>query len=219
MPRRRDSQARDPARSQILSSDVAKFVNVLMSQGKKSVAERIVYGALSRSPRRAARIPWKSSPRRWVEREADGGRAAASVARIPGTGGSAGAPVRWRSRVARSASAARSRWASALRQSCRSVRRGGGGEEARGSIAWPSEQGLSHFRFRRMIHRRPILNVDPHSAHSDSERTWQEPPPSSGIGTSASVRTLMPERPRPPSAYFSTPGFPTRWARSTTVRP
>ena len=46
MPRRREIPKRailpDPKYS---NSDVAKFVNVLMSQGKKSVAERIVYGA------------------------------------------------------------------------------------------------------------------------------------------------------------------------------
>jgi len=47
MPRRREIPKReilpDPKYS---NGDVAKFVNVLMSQGKKSVAERIVYGAL-----------------------------------------------------------------------------------------------------------------------------------------------------------------------------
>ncbi len=46
-----------------------------------------------------------------------------------------------------------------------------------------------------------------------------EPPPSTGIATSASVRTLMPARPRPPSASFSTPASRTRWARCTTARP
>src|SRR4030095_12716372 len=44
-----------------------------------------------------------------------------------------------------------------------------------------------------------------------------ELPQSNGIATSASVRTLMPARPRPPNASFSTPASRTRWARSTTV--
>ena len=48
MPRRREVAKReilpDPKFS---SQDVSKFVNVLMTGGKKSVAERIMYGALS----------------------------------------------------------------------------------------------------------------------------------------------------------------------------
>jgi small subunit ribosomal protein S7 len=47
MPRRREIAKReilpDPKFS---SQDVAKFVNVVMTRGKKSVAERMVYGAL-----------------------------------------------------------------------------------------------------------------------------------------------------------------------------
>ncbi|MEP6679069.1 MAG: 30S ribosomal protein S7, partial [Betaproteobacteria bacterium] len=46
MPRRREIPKReilpDPKHA---STDVAKFINVLMECGKKSVAERIVYGA------------------------------------------------------------------------------------------------------------------------------------------------------------------------------
>ena len=46
MPRRREVPKReilpDPKYSNI---EVAKFINVLMTSGKKSVAERIVYGA------------------------------------------------------------------------------------------------------------------------------------------------------------------------------
>ncbi|MGH8866081.1 MAG: 30S ribosomal protein S7 [Burkholderiales bacterium] len=48
MPRRREIPKReilpDPKFSNV---DVSKFVNVLMTRGKKSVAERIVYGALN----------------------------------------------------------------------------------------------------------------------------------------------------------------------------
>ena len=47
MPRRREIPKReilpDPKYE---SEEVAKFINVLMTRGKKSVAERIVYGAL-----------------------------------------------------------------------------------------------------------------------------------------------------------------------------
>ena len=60
MPRRREIPKReilpDP---KYANSDVAKFVNVLMSQGKKSVAERIVYGAFERIAKRSGADPLK----------------------------------------------------------------------------------------------------------------------------------------------------------------
>ena len=63
MPRRREVPKReilpDPKFGNV---DVAKFMNVLMLSGKKSVAERIIYGAFehiqTKSP---ARIRWKCS--------------------------------------------------------------------------------------------------------------------------------------------------------------
>ena len=58
MPRRREIPKReilpDPKYS---SGDVAKFVNVLMSQGKKSVAERIVYGAFESISKKGGKDP------------------------------------------------------------------------------------------------------------------------------------------------------------------
>jgi small subunit ribosomal protein S7 len=58
MPRRREIPKReilpDPKYS---SGDVAKFVNVLMSEGKKSVAERIVYGAFESIAKKGGKDP------------------------------------------------------------------------------------------------------------------------------------------------------------------
>jgi small subunit ribosomal protein S7 len=58
MPRRREIPKReilpDP---KFTNSDVAKFVNVLMSQGKKSVAERIVYGAFESIAKKGGKDP------------------------------------------------------------------------------------------------------------------------------------------------------------------
>src|SRR5258707_15160864 len=58
MPRRREIPKReilpDPKYS---NSDVAKFVNVLISQGKKSVAERIVYGAFESIAKKGGKDP------------------------------------------------------------------------------------------------------------------------------------------------------------------
>lgn len=58
MPRRREVPKReilpDPKFS---SSDVTKFVNVIMLDGKKSVAERIVYGAFAQIESRGGKNP------------------------------------------------------------------------------------------------------------------------------------------------------------------
>ena len=58
MPRRREVPKReilpDPKYSNI---DVAKFINVLMTSGKKSVAERIIYGAFDQISKRGGKDP------------------------------------------------------------------------------------------------------------------------------------------------------------------
>ena len=64
MSRRRPREKRGvlPARSEIRRDDgaVTKFMNSIMYQGKKSVAERIVYGALDHASRSGlAAIRWK----------------------------------------------------------------------------------------------------------------------------------------------------------------
>ena len=58
MPRRREVPKReilpDPKFKNV---DVAKFVNVLMTRGKKSVAERIIYGALDTIKSKSGKDP------------------------------------------------------------------------------------------------------------------------------------------------------------------
>jgi small subunit ribosomal protein S7 len=58
MPRRREIPKReilpDPKYSNI---EVAKFINVLMTSGKKSVAERIIYGAFEQISKRGGKDP------------------------------------------------------------------------------------------------------------------------------------------------------------------
>ena len=58
MPRRREIPKReilpDPKYS---SQDVSKFINVLMTGGKKSVAERIIYGALDQIKKKTTKEP------------------------------------------------------------------------------------------------------------------------------------------------------------------
>ena len=58
MPRRREVPKReilpDP---KYKSEDIAKFMNVIMIGGKKSVAERIVYGALDQISKKSGKDP------------------------------------------------------------------------------------------------------------------------------------------------------------------
>jgi small subunit ribosomal protein S7 len=58
MPRRREIPKRevlpDP---KYASQDVSKFINVLMTGGKKSVAERIIYGALEQIKKKSNKEP------------------------------------------------------------------------------------------------------------------------------------------------------------------
>ena len=58
MPRRREIPKRevlpDP---KYISQDVAKFINVVMTRGKKSVAERMVYGAFEQIAKKGSKDP------------------------------------------------------------------------------------------------------------------------------------------------------------------
>ena len=58
MPRRREVPKREVLPDPKFSSvDIAKFVNVLMKAGKKSVAERIIYGALEQIKKKTNKDP------------------------------------------------------------------------------------------------------------------------------------------------------------------
>ena len=58
MPRRREVPKRDILPDPKFGSvDVSKFVNVLMTSGKKSVAERIIYGAFDQIKAKSGKDP------------------------------------------------------------------------------------------------------------------------------------------------------------------
>ncbi len=58
MPRRREVPKREIlADPKFASVEVAKFVNVLMTSGKKSVAERIIYGAFNNISQKSGKDP------------------------------------------------------------------------------------------------------------------------------------------------------------------
>ncbi len=58
MPRRREVPKRDILPDpKYHNTEVAKFVNVLMTRGKKSVAERIIYGAMDQIQKKTGKDP------------------------------------------------------------------------------------------------------------------------------------------------------------------
>src|SRR5438270_6549115 len=58
MPRRNRPERRTVAADPIYNSEaVAKFVNIVMKDGKRSVAERVMYDALTRAGRQARKEP------------------------------------------------------------------------------------------------------------------------------------------------------------------
>ena len=58
MPRRREVPKREVLPdSKYISQDVAKFINVVMTRGKKSVAERMVYGAFEQIAKKGNKDP------------------------------------------------------------------------------------------------------------------------------------------------------------------
>ena len=123
MPRRREVAKReilpDP---KFGSSDVAKFVNVLMTAGKKSVAERILYGAFESISKKGGKDPLEvfnsalANARPMVEvksRRVGGANFQVPVEVRPVR--RMALAMRWRAKPP--ASAAKSRWDSALRRS------------------------------------------------------------------------------------------------------
>ena len=65
MPRRREVPKRDILPDPVYKSQlVTKFVNVVMRQGKKTVAERILYDALDTVKERTSTIRSRSSSAR-----------------------------------------------------------------------------------------------------------------------------------------------------------
>jgi hypothetical protein len=124
MPRRREIPKReilpDPKYSSV---DVAKFVNVLMQAGKKSIAEGIIYSALEQIKKEDDQGSAGSFHDGSQQRQADGGseKAAASVVRITRfrSKSAPSAAPRWQCAgcAMRHAAVARNPWARAWRAS------------------------------------------------------------------------------------------------------
>jgi len=67
MPRRREVAKRDILLDPKYNSKlVAKFINKVMRRGKKSLAERIMYGAFELIEQRSSRTPSMCFTRRWI---------------------------------------------------------------------------------------------------------------------------------------------------------
>jgi small subunit ribosomal protein S7 len=67
MPRRREVPKRDILPDPKFGNvEVSKFINAIMQSGKKSVAERIVYGAFDIISTKSGKDPSRFSARPWV---------------------------------------------------------------------------------------------------------------------------------------------------------
>ena len=65
MPRRREVPKREILQDpKFGSQEVSKFVNVIMTSGKKSVAERIIYGAFDQIQNKSGKDPVEVRPQR-----------------------------------------------------------------------------------------------------------------------------------------------------------
>ena len=234
MPRRREVPKReilpDP---KFTSQDVAKFINVLMTRGKKSVAERIVYGALDQIQKKTGKDPLEV-----FNQALQNVRPMVEVKSRRVGGANYQVPVEVRP-VRRTALAMR--W---LRDAARKRGEKSMGQRLASELAEAAEGRGGAMKKREEVHRDgrgqqgllplPVLGGAPRPPpgprqHKRAARQsapprsakdrqpWHARPPSSVTGTSASWRTSMPARPRPPSASCSTPAYRTSWARCTTA--
>src|ERR1700751_1477970 len=189
---------------------LTKFMNCLMYEGKKSVAERIVYGALERIAKRSGQEPLR------VFHDALGNVRPAVEVRSRRVGGATyQVPVEVR---ADRSQALAIRW---LITSSRGRSENTMEERLSGELLDAANNRGVAVKRREDTHRMADANkAFFHYRWERSEKprrstSWHAPPRSRAIATSASWLTLMPARRRRPSASFITPVAPTRSARST----
>ena len=217
--RHRAEKREDHSRSEVRELVVTKFMNSVMYEGKKSVAETIVYGAFdiieAKTKQRSARgLPAGARQRRC--RRSKCARAA-----------SAAPPIRCRSKCAPSAAR---RWHPlAHRRRARAQRK----DHDRAALGRAARR-LQQPRQRRQEARRhapdgrsqprllalPLVTA---SVRTDLQGRPRLPCPaaiqSRTTATSASWPTSMPARPRPPSGSSITPARAIRSAKSMTAPP
>jgi small subunit ribosomal protein S7 len=219
MPRRREVPKRtilpDP---KFGDQTLTKFINVIMLDGKKSTAERIVYGALDQV---AAKT--KEDPLEIFTRALENVRPVVEVKSRRVGGATYQVPVEVRPQR---------RTALAMRWLVEAARKRG--EKSMGirlanELMEAADSRGTAVKKREDTHRMAEANkAFSHyrwwaSEPSGPSRIRDRPscpdrPSSSVIATSASWPTLMPVRRRRPNASCSTPGSPTRSGRCTTVR-
>ena len=193
---------------------LAKFINMVMKSGKKSVAEKIVYGAIERMSERVGKD--QSRAIELLSQALDNIKPAVEVKSRRVGGATYQVPVevraarretlamRWAIEAARSAP--RRAWPCAWRTSSSTPPR----------IAAPqSRNAKTRTEWRTPTKRsRTIAGSDGQAAC-----TWHGRPHSHGIGISASWPTSMPARRRLPSESCSTRGSRSGSVRSMTARP
>jgi len=198
MPRRREVPKRDILPDPKFGSvEVSKFINAIMQSGKKSVAERIVYGAFEIITTKGGKDPLE------VFGAAMGNVKPMVEVKSRRVGG-ANYQVPVEVRPARRAALAM-RW---LRESARKRSEKSMGQRLAAEMLEAAENRGGAVKKRDEVHRMAEANkAFAHFASNFFEGipTWHAKPLSSATVISASARTLTPARPPRPSASCSTP--------------
>ena len=155
MPRRREVPKReilpDPKFS---SQEVSKFINVLMTRGKKSVAERIIYGALDQIKKKSGKDPLEvfsqalNNVKPMVEVKSRASAARTTRCRRSAAGAPHALAMRWLREAARKRGEKSHGPAACQRAAGSRGRPRRRDEEARGSAPHGGgQQGVRHYRF------------------------------------------------------------------------
>ena len=193
------------------SQTIARFINMVMQSGKKSVAEKIVYGAMERHRREECQ---RHRPRREGPEQRRPGRRSEVAPRrrrhLPGSGRSAFLPPhRARHALGHRVRAQARRNLDAEEAGRRAARRLGKPRRRREE----ARRNPSHGGSQQGVRALPLV------IGLEAISKWPVPHPSSVIATSASWPTSMPARPPRPSASCSTPASITRSVRCTMAPP
>ena len=205
---------------------LAKFMNMVMERGKKSVAEQIVYGALDRIAEKTGKPGDQAIE--LLTQALDNVKPTVEVKSRRVGGATYQVPVEVRSPRRQTLAM---RW---VIDAARSAQREVDGaalaaelldaSENRGARRPQARRHAPHGRSQQGVRALPLVDESERAADSEAAparetQSCHALPPSSATGTSVSRPTSTPARRRRPSASFFTRASRTRSAKCTTARP
>ena len=228
--RRRARKTKIASDSRYESPVVARLISTIMKRGKKSLAQRIVYGAIDKSRERIDAVDPLDVLNKALENVPPAPRGQVPPRRrrdLPGADGSAaGAPgrlaMRWIVAIRRQAQGhAAGRRPSPPRSRTPPTARATRSRNAKTPTRWPRPTAPSPISAGNVTMSTVNRTVDNRRHRQGQESRIRRTARSrwSGRATSASPRTSTRARRRRPSASFSTPARSTRWARCTKAPP